>query len=332
MYMVPRDRSIEVRTPAKINLFLEVLSRRPDGFHEIETLMSAVSLFDRFDFTPQDSGRLDFSCQWATGVQGERWPDGLSRQPELPSTENNLAFLALQKLQEHTEVPLHGTVRLVKRIPAAAGLGGASSDAAAALLGANVAWKLGKSLDQLSLLSSELGSDIPFFFQRYAAVCQGRGERIARQVMAPRLHLVIVRPPEGLSTPAVYRACRPASAPRQVQSLLAAWQRGRIRELAGFLYNGLEEPASRLSPWIDRLNKEFLTTACLGCRMSGSGTSYFGVYRTAACARRAAALLRSRGVGQVFYAVTLSQGLSSLAAGALTDRIRPYGGDDRGNN
>jgi len=301
MYLVPRDRSIEVHAAGKINLFLEVIARRPDGFHEIETLMSAVSIYDTLTITPRaknSSARpLDFSCRWAHAYSGDA----------LPPAEHNLAYRALQKLEDAAGRPLLGQVRLVKRIPAAAGLGGASADAAAVLAAGNLAWKLDLSPEQLAEIAAHLGSDIPFFLSEGAAVCRGRGEQI-EPFSAPPLHIVVVRPPVGLSTPAVYKQCTPNPTPRSVDSLMQAWSSGKVNSVAAALYNRLEQAASSLTPWIAQSREAMLSVGSLGCRMSGSGTSYFGVFASAYHARRAAARLRAGKAGSVFCATTLSAG------------------------
>ena len=208
---------LELQTPAKLNLFLEVLARRPDGYHEIETLMTAVTIYDSLFFAANQDGRIELSCEWATGLaaRATRWR--AAGEPavfdDLPQGDANLVVRALERLRARTGVRQGATVRLVKRIPAAAGLGGASSDAAAALVAANDHWRLGWSLTQLAEFAAELGSDIPFFLGGGAAVCRGRGERREAVAGLPRLDVVVVRPPEGLSTPEVYRRGQPAAEP-----------------------------------------------------------------------------------------------------------------------
>jgi 4-diphosphocytidyl-2-C-methyl-D-erythritol kinase len=193
---------------------------------------------------------------------------------------------------------------LVKRIPAAAGLGGASSDAAAALVAANLGWNLGWTRERLMELAAELGSDVPFFLTEVgAAVCRGRGEQIA-PLRAARLHVVVVRPPVGLSTPQVYRRCRPAAAPASVQNLRQALECGNAAGVARQLANRLQAPAAELTTWIGQLEDEFSRQDCLGHQMSGSGSSYFGICRSARHAQRVASRLRARQAGMVYAAAT----------------------------
>jgi 4-diphosphocytidyl-2-C-methyl-D-erythritol kinase len=284
-----------VFAPAKLNLFLEVLGKRADGFHEIETLMVPISLYDTVEFRSTTSDQIELTCE---SVAAHTPAEALSSS--LPPSGENLVTRAVRLLRERAGVTWGASLRLVKRIPIAAGLAGGSSDAAAALLAANRGWNLGWSREQLSRVAAELGSDIPFFFGRGPALCTGRGERIERLAGLGQLHFVVVHPPAGLSTADVYRACRPAAAPHSATSLIAALRRGSPAQAARWLFNRLQPAATGLSPWIERLRTEFSHVDCLGHLMSGSGTSYFGVCRHARHARRIAARLQTRGVGQVY--------------------------------
>jgi 4-diphosphocytidyl-2-C-methyl-D-erythritol kinase len=157
-------------------------------------------------------------------------------------------------------------------------------------------------------LAAELGSDVPFFLSPGSAVCRGRGE-IIEPVELPRMHVVIVRPPVGLSTPLVYqtlgykvgqRTDKPIASGPLAHRLAA----GQVAAAARMLNNRLEGPAARLTPWVCRLREEFSRLDVLGHQMSGSGSSYFGICTSSRHARRVAARLRSRNVGTVFAATT----------------------------
>jgi 4-diphosphocytidyl-2-C-methyl-D-erythritol kinase len=182
-------------------------------------------------------------------------------------------------------------------------LGGASSDAAATLVAANIAWRLGWSIQRLMELAGELGSDIPFFLSRGAAVCRGRGEQI-ESTRPPRIHVVVVRPPVGLSTPQVYKACRPADSPASVEIVMQSLLQGDTKRAGRQLHNRLQPAAETLTPWIGRLREEFGKQDVVGHQMSGSGSSYFGLCRSARHARRIAARLRARDVGTVLAATS----------------------------
>ncbi len=307
MYVRRRGTLVEVETPAKVNLFLEVLSRRADGFHEIETLMVPIGLYDRVSLAANSTGTLGLTCRWAHGVEGYRTRHALGGTgvwEALPANADNLALRSLMLLRQQSGVQAGADVMLVKRIPAAAGLGGASSDAAAVLAAANIAWGLDWSRQQLAEVAAQLGSDVPFFLQAGACLCRGRGERIERVSGCMPLHLVVVRPPGGLATAAVYRACSPAAQPQRAEALVAAARDGDTAQVGRLLFNRLQEAAERLSPWIGRLRNAFGQLDCLGHQMSGSGTSYLGLCRHAGHARSVAARLRAAGWGAVFTAST----------------------------
>lgn len=316
MHVRSTAAGLEVLAPAKLNLFLEVLGKRDDGFHEIETLMYPIGLYDTLVFQDDPGGQISLTCQQAgdrqapltvsTRLADPRPAGGTTAAGELlPAGADNLVVRAVELVRRRLGVERGARLRLVKRIPMAAGLAGGSSDAAAALVAANQVWRLGLSGHELAALAGELGSDIPFFVQRSSgecepAVCRGRGEIIEPVGRLGSQHFVVVKPPAGLSTPAVYRACRPAAQPRPVAPLIEALRRGQLARAAACLHNQLQAAAESLSPWIARLAGEFGRVDCLGHRMSGSGTSYFGWCRDARHARRVAACLRGRGVGQVY--------------------------------
>ncbi|NLF67873.1 MAG: 4-(cytidine 5'-diphospho)-2-C-methyl-D-erythritol kinase [Candidatus Anammoximicrobium sp.] len=308
MYVRRRGTLVEVQTPAKVNLFLEVLSRRADGYHEIETLMTPVGLFDRVSLAANSTGTLSFTCRWSRGVESQRRRDGSAGTgtwEAIPAGEDNLLVKSVRRLRELAGVRQGADMALVKRIPMAAGLGGASSDAAAGLAAANVAWGLGWSRRRLAEVAAEIGSDVPFFLQGGPCLCRGRGEQIESITGWQPLHMVVVKPPAGLSTAHVYRVCRLAEQTRSVDAILAAGRRGDAVNVGRLLFNRLEQAAEQLSPWIERLQNACDRLDCLGYRMSGSGTSFVGICRHADHARRVAARLRAAGWSTVFATRTL---------------------------
>ncbi len=289
---------IVVHTPAKVNLFFEVLKRRNDGYHEIETLMCPVDLYDTFYFRDEPNGRLDLTCERMLGSGGYGLDDSVDGG--LPRARDNLAWRAVDLLRRRAGVESGATLRLVKRIPIAAGLGGGSSDSAAALVAANEGWGLGRSTDDLARLAAEVGSDVPFFLYGGPAICRGRGERIEPIDTIGSLHFVVVRPPGGLATKSVFAECEVAEKPRDLAPLLAALSQGNIKRVGRLLFNRLQPAAERLSPWISRLEHQLRREDLPGYGMSGSGTSYFGLCRHASHARRVARRLVANGVGNVF--------------------------------
>ncbi len=288
----------QVLAPAKLNLFLEVLGRRADGFHELETLMVPICLYDTLTFHDDPAGDLRLDCRWAPGLPSILW------EP-LPGGDDNIALRAVKLLRREAGIQRGAMLQLIKRIPSAAGLGGGSSDAAAALIAANCGWGLNWPSERLHELAAQLGSDVPFFLGRGPAICRGRGERIEPLAALAPLDVVVVCPPEGLSTAAVYRQCRAADEPRSVAAIAAPMARGDRRGLVAGLFNRLEEAARQLSGWIGRAIDALSRGGCLAARMSGSGSSCFGVCANVRHARRVASLLRARGWSRTFALRTL---------------------------
>jgi 4-diphosphocytidyl-2-C-methyl-D-erythritol kinase len=312
MHVRRTARHVEVLAPAKINLFLEVLARRPDGYHELETLIAAVGLYDSLLFRPDDGPEIQLETRWGIGFAALHPP---GKQPastarellhgEIPHGPANLVWRAAELLRERAGIRTGAFIQLIKRVPAAAGLGGAWSDAAAPLLAGNIAWRLDWPIPRLEHLAAELGSDVPFFLGGGSAVCRGRGEQL-EEARVPRLHLVIVRPPIGLATPRVYAACRPAERPVGAGALLQAFALGdpaAVRQVR----NTLTAAATAVEPEMMRQVEEQMSSQpFLAQQMSGSGSSHFGVCHTARQARRIAARLRAGGIGTTFVATTES--------------------------
>ena len=152
---------IVIQTPAKLNLFFEVLGKRSDGYHEIETLMCPIAWYDTLCFARNVERRLGIGVPWGSAADA-----GGSGFEEVPRDGKNLVLRAMDLVRRRTGTKQGARLRLIKRIPTAAGLGGGSSDAAAALVAANLGWKLGLSLPELAAMAAELGSDVPFFLHR----------------------------------------------------------------------------------------------------------------------------------------------------------------------
>lgn len=291
-------QSIVVHTPAKLNLFLEILAQRADGFHELETLMVSVDIYDTLSFTEEESAEIRLRCFNAGTRQA-----AVSPADALPAGRENIVVQAAELLRNSAGIERGVRIGLTKRIPSAAGLAGGSSNAAATLIALNRLWKLELSAGELFQLAAQLGSDVGFFLAATpAAICRGRGEEVEPLEMPFSLHFVIAKPASGLSTAVVYRHCRPAVVPRHVNDLADALKRGRFGRAANQLHNALQPPAFDLNDDVKRLADAFSELSVLGHQMSGSGTAYFGMCNNRRQALRAAAELRNRGVGRVFVA------------------------------
>jgi 4-diphosphocytidyl-2-C-methyl-D-erythritol kinase len=255
--------AVTVWAPAKVNLFLEVLAKRPDGYHDIATLMVAVSLFDTLELKEDPSGEIRL----------------VSDSLDLPSGPENLVYRAADLLRRRCGVDRGVSLRLRKRIPLAAGLAGGSSDAAATLAGLNRLWRLGLSPTELAALGAELGSDVAFFFSPLVAWCTGRGEKVEPLRLGRPLFLVLACPPVGVSTAAAYRGVTVPDEPRDGAAMRAAVTAGDPEEIGRCLHNCLQPVAEGLCPEIPAVRQRLEALAPAGVLMSGSGSTVFALCR-----------------------------------------------------
>lgn len=229
----------------------------------------------------------------------------------VPVDRSNLVLKALDLLRASAGIEDGFDAELVKRIPNRAGLGGGSSDAAAALVAADRVVGLGWSIDRLAGLAAQLGSDIPYFVHRLkqanasTALATGRGEQIQTYTPPAGLPVVIVKPAEGLSTAEVYGACHPtdsvgSGAGNGCQTTLSALLSGSWQHLSRGMRNHLQVAAGRIAPWLGGLQNAFEACGCAVHQLSGSGSAYFGLARSFREARRIAARLRALRLGQVY--------------------------------
>jgi 4-diphosphocytidyl-2-C-methyl-D-erythritol kinase len=285
MIVRPIAGGVEVLAPAKLNLYLEVLGKRPDGYHELETVMVAVNVYDTLTFTDDPTGAIDLRCD----------------DKAMPTGADNLVVKAADRLRSASGTDRGARIVLQKAIPAQAGLAGGSSDAASTLVALDKLWNLRLSPEELDHLAGEIGSDVAFFLHGPAAVCRGRGEKVESIKLEQTYHFVIVCPTVGMSTADVYRHLVPPERPRPVGPVLDALAHGGSAELGRSLYNRLQATAESLRPELLGVKTALaeLGSSLDGSLMSGSGSAYFGLFRDLAAARSAAEILEPLGLGWV---------------------------------
>ncbi|MFI4874370.1 MAG: 4-(cytidine 5'-diphospho)-2-C-methyl-D-erythritol kinase [Blastopirellula sp. JB062] len=279
--------------------------------------MTAINVFDTLRMTATDDGEISLRCRFVPGYAaatvarsfGAAQPDAETQLGDLPAGPANLAYRAVELVRRTAGIDRGANVELVKRIPAASGLGGASSDAAAALVAADHVWQLGWSREKLSRLAAQLGSDVPFFLHAGLlggglAVCRGRGEIISPLSIARRLHFVVVRPAGGLSTPDVFRRCTIPDQAASAQPLCDSLQTDSIFEIGRQMHNRLTEPSRQLSSEIDALTAKMAQAGAVSCQMSGSGSACFALCKNAQHAGAVAAKLKNQRLGVTFTAST----------------------------
>jgi len=273
-------RALILRPPAKINLTLRVGLHQPDGYHDVRTLMQAIGISDTLTLTPR---RGPFALQ--------------VRSPGVPSDNANLvcrAGEALWRSAGRPDGPRDVHVRLDKSIPPAAGLGGGSSDAAAALLGLNAVWELRRPRRDLAKLAATLGADVPFFLQGGTAIGLGRGDEVYPIDDVARLGIIVIKPSFSVATADAYRwldedrasgaASTALCEPRDVE---VGWSAGPIT-----LVNELEAPVARRHPVIGEMIDACVREGALGAAMTGSGSAVFGVFPEGVAPRAAKRLQR----------------------------------------
>ena len=260
-FSASHGRLVKVRARAKVNLGLEVLGRRADGYHELRSLMCAVELADRVTLETTDAG-IALSCAAA----------------DVPQTPENLAWRAAELARGEAGAPGGLRIRIDKRIPVAAGLGGGSADAAAVLAGVGglSGWRLGAG--QRRRLAVAIGMDVPFFLGRSPALARGRGEEVRAIPGGAALALVLVNPGFPLATREVYGRLVPGDYGdgTRVDALVAAFRRG-TEAVAATVTNGLEPAAARLWPGLHEVKAALLEAGCLAALMSGSGPTVIGI-------------------------------------------------------
>lgn len=287
-------RGCTARAPAKVNVSLDLLGKRCDGYHELRTTMVTLGLCDTVRVRPTNDPSIRLRVSGAPSFAAGA-----------PTGESNLVFRAAEALRSSAGVESGATVDLIKRVPSQAGLGGGSSDAAATLVAANRAWSLGRSTEQLADLGATLGSDIPFFVHaiarpsRRAALATGRGEEITTLPVKCGVPIVVAKPDRGLSTAAVYSAVEPRDFTPNADSAaaIAALATGRPGALVSGLHNALFHAARRVAPWIGRVIDGFRSLGCRAALLSGSGSACFAIAGSHRHARRVAAAMRGRGLG-----------------------------------
>lgn len=252
---------LRLKAWGKINLSLDVLHLRPDGYHQLATVMQSIGLADSLTFQLNDSGRIRLDCNY----------------PQL-ANDDNLVVRGVKLLQERF-CPEQGVdIYLEKKLPVAAGLGGGSSDAAATMKALNYLWGLDLSTSALISLGSKLGADVPFCLVGGTALAQGIGDELTLLKPAPKIWLVLVKPATGLSAGEVYKHWDALGwdSNNYTPGVIKALERGEIHFLAEAVGNDLERAVVSLQPEVEEIRQEMLERGALKAMVSGSGPTVVG--------------------------------------------------------
>lgn len=279
-----RPGKCRVLAPAKLNLHLEVLGRRPDGYHELETVMQTVDLYDEltFELTGGEVGLV-------------------TDHPSLPTGEDNLVARAAKLLKELGGVEAGVKMTLLKRIPTGAGMGGGSSDAASTLVGLNLLWKLGWPVERLQEPAAALGSDVPFFLTGGAALCRGRGEIVTPMTGLEPSWYVVVTPPVEVSTRRVYEnLASHLTNPALGHNVLMQKVTGRHCDGRQGCFNRLQEVTLGVYPQLNEVVDTMRRLGLANVGMTGSGSGFFASCTSRKEAHDTACRLAKEDIGTVF--------------------------------
>ena len=257
-------QTLELRAYAKLNLFLDITGRRADGYHELKTVMQSVSIYDELTFTLTEGAGIELTCDCG----------------DLPVNDDNLVIKGIKAVLNYAyfQPGCKISVRLKKRIPSGAGMGGGSADCAAAIIAMNEMFHLGLSTDELITAAKMCGADVPFCVTGGTALCEGIGEKMTPLVAPENLLFAVVKPSQSISTPAAYKSFDTKGKPSagDYDGFSAALSDGKPDKIGAALYNAFtaaDEPA-----YIGRIKSALKRGGAYGAEMTGSGSAVFGVF------------------------------------------------------
>lgn len=280
---------MHLKALAKINLGLDVLRRREDGYHEVKMIMQTISLYDE----------LELRKTKQPGIQVK------TNLYYLPTNENNLVYKAARLLMDEFHIEEGISIQLQKKIPVAAGMAGGSSDAAAVLWGVNQMYGLGLSREDLMERGVKLGADVPYCVLRGTALAEGIGEKLSVLPPMPKCYILIAKPGISVSTKFVYENLhandlRPEQHP-DVDAMIQAMKEKDLALLASRMGNVLETVTVPAYPVIDEIKKCMMEQGALGSMMSGSGPTVFGIFDDKSRARKALQAVKARHLARQVY-------------------------------
>lgn len=266
--------SIILKGRAKINLTLDVIGKRENGYHDLQMIMQSINLHDTIYIrkTKTKGVRLEANYSW------------------LPTNEKNIAYRAAQLFFEESNIQGGVAIEITKRIPVAAGLAGGSTDAAATLVGMNRLYNTRYSKEKLMEMGLKLGADVPFCIMRGTMLAEGIGEVLTPLKPMPSTYVVLVKPPVSVSTASVYKGLNLETIKTHpdTQAVIKALDEGNVRKIASHMSNVLEEVTIPMHPVIQEIKESLIEYGAMGAMMSGSGSTVFGLFNNREAAAKAA--------------------------------------------
>ena len=278
---------MELKALGKINLGLDVLGKRPDGYHDVRMVMQTIYLYDQITITKRKEPGIGLSTNLFY----------------LPVNENNLAYRAAKLLMDEFEIRSGVDIFLEKHIPVAAGMAGGSSNAAAVLYGINRMFDLGLSMEELMKRGVSLGADVPYCIMRGTVLAEGIGEILTPLPPMPRCQIVVAKPPVSVSTKMVYEKIdsRRIVEHPDIDGIIEGLKEGDVTKIASRMGNVLEQVTMEEYPVIDKIKKLMNEGGAKGAMMSGSGPTVFGIFTEKSLAKKAALKIREAGLAKQVY-------------------------------
>lgn len=282
---------IELKALAKINLGLDVLGKRENGYHDVRMIMQSIYLYDEVKIEKKDTPEIEV----------------VSNLNFLPTGEDNIAYKAARLLQEEFKISDGVKITLKKHIPVAAGLAGGSSNAAAVLFGMNRMFRLGLSQKSLMERGVKLGADVPYCIMRGTVLAEGIGEELHKLSAMPKCTVLIAKPPVSVSTKTVYEALdsKEITEHPDIDGIIEGLERQDLKKIAGCMGNVLEDVTIPMHPVIDEIKQVMKECGALGAMMSGSGPTVFGLFESRAGARDAQRRIREKALTRQVYVTNI---------------------------
>ena len=305
-HRIQMTQSLTLPAFAKINLSLHVLHRRADGYHDLNTIFQTISVHDTLKVERADDGTVEFSCDDRT----------------LPLDESNLVVRAAEMLRQRFKVLQGARIRLEKRIPSQAGLGGGSSDAAITLVALTRLWDLNASAAELIEIGSQIGADVPFFFYGGTAQASGTGDQITARPDLNEILFLIIKPNANISTSEAYKALDERCLTRSdAKTMLST---SPTTSTFASLENDFEKVVFDLEPEIARAKAALVNVGAQAALLAGSGSAVFGIFETKDAQRRAIQAIELETGWRVFLCKTVGRNLYRNAMGEASELLTRF--------
>ena len=282
---------VELKALAKINLGLDVLGRRENGYHDVRMIMQSIYLYDEVKIEKKDTPGIEV----------------VTNLKYLPVNEDNIAYKAAHLLKEEFDISEGVKITLKKHIPVAAGLAGGSSNAAAVLFGMNRMFRLGLSRKELMERGVKLGADVPYCIMRGTVLAEGIGVELKTLPAMPKCTVLIAKPPISVSTKTVYEALdsKEITQHPDIDGIMEGLEQHDLRKIAECMGNVLEDVTIPMHPVISEIKQEMMEAGALGAMMSGSGPTVFGLFESRAAAREAQRRIREKSLTRQVYVTNI---------------------------